>query len=157
MASQITSLSLVGVCIESILVWLRVQTHINSGLVGARARPHFAWISLGQAPTKSLTHHTQILGCIKAESSLSISASHPSIGILSIGLKLQVVFRSYSNSVIMFSTANLYSFFNGRRVGNAKAPHLLKLRSSNAFIITTIALAVFTVCVSSKLYPYFIS
>jgi len=45
----------------------------------------------------------------------------------------------------MFTKAGLYSFIYGKRIGNATAPAFLRLRSSNSFIIGTIAIAVFTV------------
>jgi len=45
----------------------------------------------------------------------------------------------------MISKAGFYTFIYGTRVENAEAPLLLKFRSSNAFIVTTIVIAVFTV------------
>jgi hypothetical protein len=49
----------------------------------------------------------------------------------------------------MFTKSGFYTFIYGERVGDAKAPPLLKLRSSNALIVATIAIAVFTV----RIYP----
>jgi len=45
----------------------------------------------------------------------------------------------------MITRAGLYTFIYGERVGDAAAPPFLKFRSSNALIIATIAIAVFTV------------
>ena len=45
----------------------------------------------------------------------------------------------------MITKAGLYTFIYGERIGDAKAPPFLKFRSSNALIIATIAIAVFTV------------
>jgi MFS family permease len=44
----------------------------------------------------------------------------------------------------MFSKDGFYTFLYGQKVGNSKAPPFLNLRSSNAFIITTISIAIFT-------------
>ena len=44
----------------------------------------------------------------------------------------------------MSSKDGFYTFLYGQKVGNSDAPFLLNIRSSNAFIITTIAIAVFT-------------
>ncbi|TVY46939.1 putative MFS-type transporter [Lachnellula occidentalis] len=44
----------------------------------------------------------------------------------------------------MITKAGLYTFIYGERVGDAAAPPFLKFRSSNALIIATIAIAVFT-------------
>ncbi len=44
----------------------------------------------------------------------------------------------------MLSKDGFYTFFYGQKVGNSDAPFLLNIRSSNAFIITTISIAVFT-------------
>ncbi|KAF4637722.1 hypothetical protein G7Y89_g342 [Cudoniella acicularis] len=44
----------------------------------------------------------------------------------------------------MFTKADFYTFIYGERVSDAPAPLFLKFRSSNAFIIATIAIAVFT-------------
>jgi hypothetical protein len=49
----------------------------------------------------------------------------------------------------MFTKAGFFTFVYGTRVGDADAPPFLKLRSSNYFIILTIALAIFTVSVLS--------
>lgn len=45
----------------------------------------------------------------------------------------------------MLTKAGVYTFFLGTRVGDAAAPPFLKFRSSSAFIIATISLAIFTV------------
>jgi MFS family permease len=44
----------------------------------------------------------------------------------------------------MFSKDGFYTFLYGQKVGNSEAPLFLGLRSSNAFIITTISIAIFT-------------
>ncbi|KAE8442556.1 hypothetical protein EG329_003043, partial [Mollisiaceae sp. DMI_Dod_QoI] len=44
----------------------------------------------------------------------------------------------------MFSKNDFYTFVYGTRIGDANAPPFLKLRSSNSFIVATIAIAVFT-------------
>jgi MFS family permease len=44
----------------------------------------------------------------------------------------------------MFSRDGFYTFLYGEKVGNSKPPLFLNIRSSNAFIITTISIAVFT-------------
>ena len=44
----------------------------------------------------------------------------------------------------MFSKDDFYTFVYGSKVGNSKAPLFLSIRSSNAFIISTISMAVFT-------------
>jgi MFS family permease len=44
----------------------------------------------------------------------------------------------------MFSKDDFYTFLYGEKVGNSQAPLFLNIRSSNAFIITTISIAVFT-------------
>ena len=47
-------------------------------------------------------------------------------------------------SFTMFSKDDFYTFVYGQKVGNSKAPLFLSIRSSNAFIISTISMAVFT-------------
>ena len=44
----------------------------------------------------------------------------------------------------MFSKDDFYTFLYGEKVGSSRAPLFLNIRSSNAFIITTISIAVFT-------------
>ncbi len=44
----------------------------------------------------------------------------------------------------MFTKDDLYTFVYGTRIGNAKAPPLLKFRSSKTFIVSTVTLAIFT-------------
>ncbi|CZR63450.1 related to vesicular amine transporter [Phialocephala subalpina] len=44
----------------------------------------------------------------------------------------------------MFSKNDIYTFIYGTRIGNADAPAILTFRSSNSFIVATIAIAVFT-------------
>jgi len=44
----------------------------------------------------------------------------------------------------MWSKSEIVGFLHGRKAENSKPPRLLKLRSSNFFIISTVAIAVFT-------------
>jgi MFS family permease len=44
----------------------------------------------------------------------------------------------------MFCKDDFYTFLYGQKVGNSEAPLFLNIRSSNAFIITTISIAIFT-------------
>jgi hypothetical protein len=55
--------------------------------------------------------------------------------------------RSISESIKMITKASLYTFIYGTRVGNAPPPPYLKFRSSSAFIISTIVIAIFTVSI----------
>lgn len=45
----------------------------------------------------------------------------------------------------MFDKVALYTFISGLRVQDAGPPLLLRFRSSNAFIVATVVIAVFTV------------
>jgi hypothetical protein len=74
-------------------------------------------------------------GYLPVRSYKSLSTSRSSEG-------LHLLYVTYP---AMFTKAGLYTFIYGERVGDAKAPPLLKFRSSNALIIATIAIAVFTV------------
>jgi hypothetical protein len=45
----------------------------------------------------------------------------------------------------MVSKNGFYTFVYGTRIGDADPPAFLKTRSSNSFIVATIAIAIFTV------------
>jgi hypothetical protein len=52
-------------------------------------------------------------------------------------------------SEIMFNKVALSTFISGLRVQDAGPPLFLKFRSSNAFIVATVVIAVFTVGIPS--------
>lgn len=57
---------------------------------------------------------------------------------------LSFVSSPLSAFAIMFSKDDFHTFLYGEKRGNSRAPLLLNIRSSNAFVITTISIAVFT-------------
>lgn len=57
----------------------------------------------------------------------------------------------------MFTKSGFHTFIYGERVKDAEAPPFLKFRSSNALIIATIAIAVFTVRICLDIPNKFLS
>lgn len=61
------------------------------------------------------------------------------------GIFLLYTSRFYPYFIMFITKTEFYEFLYGTRIGLSKPPPFLKFRSSDGFIIATIALAVFTV------------